>query len=254
MTFKNSFYYGLLLLFIISCNNPEKAQKSKTTGNLEISKANPQPGDDLDLRYKAEDPNFTNDDFSALFYVLVDDNIYAEDLSMKDNEDAKEATVRIPDSATAIAFNFKNDDNYDTNNNLGYVFELYENGKTIPGALAAKSNFHLQMDGRMEIEDPQTDSIVHWLKTDIEEHPDIEEDWQETYAQTLLRNDRTKGEEYIKERLAAIEEKEERSEEDYNILIYIYEQLQEEEKKDSVQKLGVAQYPKGELAQKSFRS
>lgn len=251
MTFKNPLYYSLLLLFIIGCNT-EKAQKYKTTGNLELSKANPQPGDDLEIRYKAEDPNFTNDDFAALFYVLVDDNIYAEDLNMKDNEEAKEADIHIPDSATTIAFNFKNDDNYDTNNNLGYVFELYDSDKPTPGALAAKSNFHLQMDGRMRIEDPQTDSIVHWLKTDIEQHPELEGDWQEIYAQTLLRNDRTKGEEYIKERLAAIKEKEERSEEDYNALIFIYDQLQEEGEKDSIQKEAAKKYPKGKLAQRTF--
>src|SRR5699024_6298655 len=148
----------------------------------------------------------------------------------------------------------KNGDNYDINNNSGYVFELYNEDKPVPGALAAKSNFHLQMDSYIGIEAPHTDSILHWLKTDIEQYPDIEEDWLKTYAKTLLKNDRAKGEKYLKEGLVDLEEKEKSSEKDYTILTFIYDQLQEADKKDSIQKLAIKQYPKGKAAQEGYNT
>lgn len=251
---KFTIYTCVIAILAIACQNSKDSnQSAKTIGNLKISKEEPQAGDDLNIRYKPEDPNFLDDEFSAFYYIIVDDNIYAKDLDMDDAEEAKKGKVTIPDSATAMAFNFKNDEDYDTNNNQGYIFVLYNNDNAIiPGGLASKAGYHRQMDARIGIEDSPTDSIVKWMKSDIEQHPDIEKEWEGPYAEILLKNNRAEGEAYINDRLEAYTDKDDLSKEDYNAIISFYQHLKDETKKDSVIEVAAQDYPKGEIAQSAF--
>src|SRR5699024_5535472 len=97
------------------------ANKGTSIGGLHLSKTTPQPGDNLALLFQAEDTTPKADEFLGSYYVLVNDKAYAYDLAMTAKNNALTAEVTIPDSATAIAFNFKVNGSYLTNNDKGFV-------------------------------------------------------------------------------------------------------------------------------------
>src|SRR5699024_3103540 len=115
---------SLLFLLMVSCNSSNK--NGKTIGNLQLSETTPHPGDVVDLNYTPLHAKEAEDDLTAYYYTLVNDKAYVKEVDLEKNDKGVlKGKITIPDSATAIAFNFEEGDKFLTNDGLGYVQPLY---------------------------------------------------------------------------------------------------------------------------------
>lgn len=239
------------VLFVFSsCKNTTKnpPQDQKTIGSLSLDKAQPKPGDNLKLQYVPENSDSETADFSAYYYTIVDQKVYAHDIKMKQADSLWKAQISIPDSAKALAFSFKTKEDYDTNDGKGFVQPLYtDKGVVTPGGLASVASFHVTMDNRLDYE-TEKDSILNWYQKDFKNHPEIENSWSSDYARFLLKNNRTKGETYIDSLLAEYNKKEHPLEEDYEDAFSLYTLIDQKEKRDSIARKAAEDYPKGKMA------
>src|SRR5690606_28581569 len=98
-----------------------------------------------------------------------------------------EGYIKIPDSAKALAFNFKSGETYYKNN--GYTVLLYdENQKQIAGSNASLGYYYLRYAGSHGI-NIDKEKILSLLKTDIYEYPEIKDKLAFVYFNELLRQD-----------------------------------------------------------------
>lgn len=255
---KSKLIIGLCAFFLVmvSCKQSEKSASSKGTsiGALHLSKATPQPGDNLALSFQPKEAKLNPDDFSGYYYVLVNDKAYAYDLAMSPKNEAWAAKVTIPDSATAIAFNFKVKGDYVTNNKKGFVQNLYtEKGELLPGTLASEAFYHKRFDGRFGFKTPK-DSVFSWFATDLNKHPEITVNWATTYAHLLMGENAVKGREFIKAQLNAFEKETTHSQKAYRNAIILCGIIKNSAQQKIVRAKAEKAYPKGETAQESYAS
>src|SRR5699024_10280171 len=122
----------------------QPSSKGKTIGNLHISTNEPHPGDIIKINYKAPDSVLENNSLKGIYYILLNNKVYAQDLHLSKTNGAWVSKIKIPDSASAIAFNFKiNNHEYLPNDGKGYVQPLFNNSeKIIPGSISSISYFY----------------------------------------------------------------------------------------------------------------
>lgn len=249
---------SVTVLILFSCKNTETNKKDqkqdwKALGALHISQTEPRPGDNLQLRYEPEKDSVNDDNaFSAYYYILKDDQVSAQDLKMNDSSGVWLATVSIPDSATAIAFNFKQGEEYNTNNNQGFVQPLYtKNGNPVAGAKASKAYFHMNLDSHTKTK-TEPDSLLTWMQSDMKKDNGVRKKFNFYYANYLYQQDKQKGQAYVKKQMTAYDKNKDLSEEDYNTMVKLYGLNKNEKKADSLQKIAAKKYPKGQAAQRAY--
>src|SRR5690606_12635090 len=175
-----------IVLLVTAC---EKQQEDPGLhiGELHISKTYPQPGDSLKLKFAPDKSILEGDsEFESLFYTLIDNQMYAEDIHFnKNNDSVWQATIKIPDSAKALAFNFKTGETYLNNQNKGYVTPLYtENEAEILGSQSSMGMYYLMYADAHNIKIEKKD-ILSLLKKDIEANPESKEKLDVTYLNLL---------------------------------------------------------------------
>ncbi|HET8838735.1 MAG TPA: TlpA disulfide reductase family protein [Flavobacteriaceae bacterium] len=239
-------------LFFFGCQDEKKeeTENGKTLGSLYISSAQPNPGDELQIRYTI--PEGENaEDVSGYYYYFVNSEVYPKDLDLKDSMGIMETTLQVPDSATAIAFNFKLSDSFDSNSKKGYVLPLYtEDGEIVRGGKASEGFYHLWVQN-FGVETEQ-DSALVMIGTEIEKYPELRREWDQTYSWRLYREDSSKGEAYIKDRLAYYSGLENPTEADYSAMIQMQRILQNKEEVDSLQMIAAEKFPMGETAKTNY--
>src|SRR5690625_1354429 len=168
-------FFALLLvaLSVAACKNDERdnpTQNWSAIGALKISTNHPKPGDAIKLRYPDPEKDAA-DDFSAYYYILIGDKTYAYDLDMTLKDSLWEGEINLPDSANAVAFNFKIGEDYITRDKQGYAQPLYDQDQNIlPGSLACIAYFHYRYDADFGLQ-TNKDSLIDRMGKDIEEHP-----------------------------------------------------------------------------------
>jgi thiol-disulfide isomerase/thioredoxin len=255
MKIQSSIIFCFFLITVFGCQDETKNTSQKDAGRdigaLHISKAHPNPGERLKIQYKPDSAS-VDSTFSGYYYTLNYQKISAHDLKMTDSSGIWQTQVSVPDSATAIAFNFKTNDEFDTNENRGFVQPLYtEKGKVIAGAKASKAAFHQKVD-RFSKTEVESDSIAKWFRSDMEKNPEIRRKFNTAYARFLLRQNKEKAKKYIKKQTKAYAKDEKLSLEDYNTLIFFNSRLKNKKRVDSLQKVTAEKYPKSRAAQRAF--
>lgn len=237
----------MALPFIFAaCKNEEQSSQGKKIGALYLSKEKPVPGQDLDIIYSPKDSVSTKPE--AYLYYTVKDNLYPQDISLSDSSGVWKATVRIPDSATAIAFNFKNNGQSDNNNRKGYVQPLYNtDGENIPGSLAGSAFYYQRYAPELNL-GIKNDSILNLYKLDMEAHPEISKAWETRYANLLSRNNPEAAKDFISERLATYKDKDSLTETDYQHMADLYSYADMTDKSDSLENVIIKRFPKGKTA------
>lgn len=243
-------FLAFCLIFSACESDKKEDKKEKTMGALVISDATPNPGEALQIRYQPESD--TESQVKGYYYYLVNSAIYAQDLSLKDSLGVLKSTVSIPDSATAIAFNFLVNKTVDTNDKKGFVLPLFnQENMPVAGAKASEAYFYARIGNRIGLE-KEADSILKMTQKDLKDHPEIKPEWDMQYANLLYRNDAEKGKKYIEGRMAAYADKSTLSLDDYTTLIQFQNILRNKAKADSLRQLAIGKYPKGQIAQREF--
>ena len=244
-------YFALFALVALSaCNTKtETKENGQTEGNLYIALAKPQPGQEFEIRYTPQDSAAEEKAPEAVYYVLVNDNAYASDLNLSKKDSSYAETVKVPDSASAIAFSFKNGDKIDNNDQKGYVYDLYDDqGNKLSGSTLSALNFKFGLGAYIGDIKFDADAAAVQLKKAFEENPKNKEKIVPRYFEMINKADKKMGKTLSKEYIAQFENKEKMSQEDYGSMASFYSARQNQSAYDSIQKLAIADYPNGKIA------
>ena len=238
------------LATLIACNTKtEKGETWSKDGNLYLATATPQRGHDLRLRYMPKDTAAAENGPEAVYYIIVDDRTYASDLNLSKDDSIYTETVKIPDSATAIAFSFKNGEKLDNNDKQGYVFDLYDkDGKEITGSTLSALNFKSGIGSYEAGIKFKPDSAAAALKKTLAENPDNKAEFIPAYYSFINRADKDLAKDLSNEYVAQYSGKSKLSQEDYNNLSEFYSYSRNRTAYDSVRKLAIEVNPNGTIA------
>lgn len=236
-----------IVLCSISCKNASSDKAvPKTIGLLQISNSTPKPGDSLQIKYMAS-PDSNKKDQEALYYYMVQDRYYPKDIDFNTN---LEATIHIPDSATALAFHFMDDKKIDNNKEAGYVLPLYnDEQEPVPGSLASMGIFYLQQGKTYGITSVSKDSALGLIQKDLSDNPFLNDRWVPTYSWSLMQQNKKEGKKYAQERIVHYTAVDTLTERDYRNWIRLHELNDDKLSSDSLTSVAIKEYPKGFLAQ-----
>ena len=242
--------FAILFAGVSCADEPEKPE-GQETGNLYLSQKDIQPGDELEISYKKQADSTEKPD--GYIHYIVDDKYYSYDIDLKDSDDNWMGTVKVPDSATAIAFNFQNKSKWDSNNKAGYVFPLKnEDGSKISGSDASIGSYYSSYSRTYDVE-MEEDSILSMMEKDFEKNPELVEKYDMVYPRILLSSNTQKGTDYINDRIAYYSEKDSTEEADYGKMMTFYSVTKRPKEKDSIQKLALEKYPSGRVAKSKYQ-
>lgn len=235
---------------LMACNTKTETKESGLPeGNLYLATEKPQRGQEFELRYTPQDSVAKNSTPEAVYYVLVNDKAYASDLNFRKKDSSFIDTVKIPDTATAIAFSFKNGDKLDDNKKKGYVFELYNNeNKLLHGSTLSALNFKSGLGSYGAGIEFQQDSAAAQLKRAFAENPQAKEELKPEDFYLINKIDKELGKQLSKDYLAQYEEKQQLNEKEYEDLSAFYSASQNRTGMDSIRKLAIEAYPDGNIA------
>ncbi|MDN3493497.1 TlpA disulfide reductase family protein [Winogradskyella bathintestinalis] len=241
---KIAIYTILSFSLFWACKNEGKVDKttSKTIGLLSISKAKPQPGETIEITYK-------NDNVTEAFYqYLVNTKNYPADIDLESNGREHTGSIKIPDSAQAIAFVFKTGDDYEANNEKGYIIPLYNtDGAQISGSNAAAALYSVR-NGNYEGIKADKNEVADILKADLNNDPNLKKDWEKIYLQLAYENNKVEGKKLIDSYLEDINMKTDKFEKDYVNMIEFYSTIGQKSKSDSIKTMVIEKFPKGKTA------
>lgn len=233
-----------------SCEDNEKGSpEGMKMGKLELSREQVRPGEQVRIAYTsdAEEPE-------AVVNYLVNDELYPQDIELKDSSGYWVGHIKVPDSAQAISFNFQVNGDYESNNKKGYLLPLVnEDGEKLKGADAAIGTYYLGMGNYQGVE-MEKDSVLAMMRRDLEKNPEVQKNFDNVYPFQLFRSDEEKGKEYASARIAEYEQQEDLSPSDLQNLSRLYALKKEEAKADSLENLAMEKYPKSDFAKSLYRT
>ena len=237
---------------LTSCES-EPEEKGKDIGALHISKEFPQPGDEIKITYAAEDsiPDSEEEKVKGIINFMTGSNIYPEDIELKDSAMLYTSSIKIPDTATAISFQFKQYNIDQNNNKAGFVLPLYdEEGNPLSGSASQIANFYGlgERYGGVEIAE---DSIISRYESDFEKDPSLEQKWALPYV-VAIKADKEKASAFVEKQMQAAKENDSLSEDDYSKLSQVNAAVGNKEAADSLRGLIPEKFPKGSLASLSY--
>jgi len=236
------------LLIIASCQEEKKEDKDKgkDLGQLHLATQYPQAGEELQIAY--------NNDAQSVeghYYYMVNGKMYPQDLDLEGASNLWKATLKVPDSAQAIAFNFKSDEEYDSNNKKGYILPLYtKDKKPVAGSNANIGIYYVNLAPDFGAEIP-ADSSMALISKDLKENKNIQRDLDRMYVSMLANSNEDKAKAYSKERLASYQNKDLNEKEQTTLLIF-HQIIGNKAKVDSITKLMASKYPKGSAAKRTY--
>ena len=237
---------------LTSCES-EPEEKGKDIGALHISKEFPQPGDEIKITYAAEDsiPDSEDEKIKGIINFMTGSNIYPEDIELKDSAMLYTSSIKIPDTATAISFQFKQYNIDQNNNKAGFVLPLYdEEGNPLSGSASQIANFYGLGERYGGVEIPE-DSIIANYESDFEKDPSLEQQWALPYV-VAIKADKEKASAFVEKQMQAAKENDSLSEDDYSKLSQVNAAVGNKEAADSLRGLIPEKFPKGSLASLSY--
>ena len=238
---KNStLYLALLVLALFSCKKEAK-ETDLVIGNLTISPQYLHAGETATIKYTGKD-SLTE----AIYYYMVNNKTLPLDINFTEQ---LTASIQIPDSAQALAFQFKKQDGYDNNNEQGYLVPLLnEENNQIPGSKAALANFCLSYWGASQGIKKDKDSLILDIKQDIERHPELKDTWYTPYLSYNYRNNPENGKVLIDEHINNILQNADATETDFNQAMTLSSAIRNKALADSITEIAVSKFPNSELA------
>ena len=216
------------ILILASCKNDEKKNETtqKTIGLLTVSTEKPQPGETIDITYKKDSVS------DAFLNYMVNTKNYPLDIDFKTENNEQKASVKIPDSANAIAFVFKSGEDYDTNDEKGYILPLYDaEGKQIPGSNSAAAFYSIRNGSYYGVKVENT-IVEKTIKEDLSTYPNLKDEWETSYLQLAYQNNKVKAKPLIEDFITNLSKKTDKSELEYMDMMNFYSTLEEKPKSD----------------------
>ncbi|GLB53599.1 hypothetical protein NBRC110019_26400 [Neptunitalea chrysea] len=235
-----------------SCTSDKEISGGKDIGNLHLSLEKPKPGDSLDLSYISPD---NTEEVIARYIYYIENKMHTEDINfIEKGENNWKGAIKVPDSASILAFYMKTGNEIDNNNHKGYITPLFTtDGKEVKGSGITKGIYYNSIKKSYELDIPQ-DSILSLMKNDLIKYYDLNDIWQVTYLNLLKKDNPEEAKTYSEERIKVISNKDSITEKDYQALSNIYYINKDMAKRDSITALAIEKYPIGAFAENSYLS
>ena len=181
----------------------------------------------------------------AAVYTFSSKKQTAEDITLKKIKDQYTGTFKTDTSADFVYFSFSADGKFDTNNDEGYWFPLYKNGKVKAGANIGLAQFFGGMSMASGIEGPDLEKALNGYEEEFKLYPDSRKENMLTYLRTYLQVHKTEGPALLQKEIESIIKSGLNTEVDYSTLQNLYSLAKLPQQASFINNLKKEKFPNG---------
>lgn len=181
----------------------------------------------------------------AAVYTFNPKQQTAEDIALTKTKDYYTGTIQTDPSADFVYFSFSADGKFDTNNDEGYWFPLYENGKAKAGANLGLAQFYSGMSRSIGIESPDFEKALNAYEEEFKLYPDSKKENLVNYLRTLLQVNKTEGPSLVQKEIESVIKSGLKEEDDYSTLQSLYSLAKLPQQAGLINNLKKEKFPEG---------
>ncbi|HEY6436073.1 MAG TPA: hypothetical protein VIY47_05755, partial [Ignavibacteriaceae bacterium] len=239
------------LVFILSIIFISCSKEPEFSGKFDYSPRSVSPGDELTIFY---DPDSTimagSKNIQCIAYLFNKDLITAIDVDLTTDKNYLTGKIKTTDSTLGLLIKFKTDELVDNNDKSGYLIYLTDgNGKKIPGSLAGYAAalnrwgaYYLDLDRNKE-------KALELFEEEFKNNPDQKKNFYQPYFEVISTVKTEGGDKIISDELMIIENRNEKTEDEYVVLAEWYSHLGNDVKAQEYDEFIKKNYPKSEYTQ-----
>ena len=235
----------VVVLAFFSCKEENKvpATTPLALGDFELSTDKITQNEPFTITYNGD-----SEQMESFYHQINQLKAYPYDINFTN----KEATITVPDSISAVAFNFTIDGKYDDNNKKGYVLKVHDaDGNAIKGSNTSVA-FYPSSYGRQFGLEADKAAVAEAMEADLTASPELKEAWGNGYINTMYRNDKAKGKALAEAKIKELEGKASLTEEDYGLLSNFYGMMKKRDLADSIRTVAMEKFPEGKMKASSL--
>lgn len=228
------------VLAFSSCKEEEKApvMTPLALGDFELSTDKITQNEPFTITYNGD-----AEQMESFYHQINQLKAYPYDINFTN----KEATITIPDSISAVAFNFTVDGKYDDNNKKGYVLKVHDaDGNVVKGSNTSVAYYPSAYGRQFGLEADKA-AITEAMEADIAASPELKEAWGNGYINTMFRNDKAKGKALAEAKIEELKGKASLEEDDYSLLSSLYGMMKKRDLADSIKTVAIEKFPEGKM-------
>lgn len=244
---KNLLFVIILVSFLFSCENEIVYE-----GTFSYEPIKCQPGDDILIKFNPAGTRLENSEKIDLVVYLFDSEIQnAYSVEMEKKGDGWIAEIETDENTRGILLKFDdaNDSKiFENNKEQGYYILLNdENGNIVPGAKAGLATAYAAWGYNLEMKRDRELALQLFVE-DFKANPQIKSEYLQIYFSVISNLMPDKLNEIVLKELDELENKNEMTENDLELLAGWYAKYDEVKAKKFEEQL-IKEYPKGEYAQ-----
>ena len=244
-----------LTLIIICCSD-----KQQFNGKFGFSPENVASGEEIEIFYNPDSSDLAGSEgIKCIAYLFNNELINTIDVDLKKEENILVGKFNTDKNTLGVLLKFKTDDQLDNNDKKGYVIYLSDaEGNRLPGNLAGYAAA-LNRWGAYYLDlERDKDKAYSLFEEEFNLNPDQKKNFYQPYFEVIYAVRLEDRDKIINEELAQLEQRSNKSEEDYAILADWYSKIGDEEKGNKYDKFIEENFPASEYVQekmyKEFRA
>jgi len=222
--------YAILLAvgFVLAgCSN-----ESDFTGKFGFSPKIISPGKEVTIFYNPDSTILSGStDIKCIAYLFNNELINTVDVPLISENDYFTGKVKTNDSTLGFLIKFESDELLDNNDKNGYLIYLTDaNGNDLPGSVAGYATainrwgaYYLDLERNKE-------KALELFETEFKNNPEQKENYYQPYFEVISAVKTEDSDRILSEELTTLENKNEKSEDDYEVLTKWYSELGNQEK------------------------
>ena len=250
--------FSVLLLLTIIISGCSEKYKLKEKFGFTPSKAT--PGEEITIYYNPDSTNLAGaKDIKCIAYLFNNKLINTIDVKLQPQDSILTGKFNTDKNILGVLLKFKTDDQVDNNDKKGYLIYLSDKeGKRIPGSMAGYAAA-LDRWGAYYLDlDRDKDKAYSLFNEEFKLNPDQKKNFYQSYLEVIYAVRTDDRDKILNEELSQLEQRPDKSEEDYTVLANWYSKLGNEEKGNNYDKYIKENFPASEYVQeqmyKEFRA
>ncbi len=232
----------LITLLILGFGSTALAQK------LSLSNSNPEANKPLEITYDPAGGKLSNQTAIKIKAFTFVDNVQNQmDIEMKKEGQVFKGTF-TPNENTALALFNVSSGAIKDDNPKGYYTVFYKEGKPVPYAYYWEAMLYNGMGKSYAGIENDKAKALQILEKGIQEYTIVKDKYFPFYISLVVSQDKIKATNLGMKEIDLRNQKKQKSEEDWSVITGVFNSLKMTAQVDSVAKLWVAQYPKGDFA------
>ena len=214
-----------------------------------FSPLQPKAGDVVTITYiPSAELADTKAPVEAAVYTFNAKKQTAEDITLKKINNQYKGTFRTDSSADFVYFSFSADGKYDNNDNSGYWFPLYQDGKAKAGANLGLAQFYNGLGRSAGIESPDYAKAVNAYDEEFKLYPDAKKENRLNYLRALLQVDKENANSLVQKEIESVIKEGLLAEDDYATLQSLYAMAKLPQQAALINNLKKEKFPNGKWA------